>query len=156
MSYVDPTTTVGSAWCWWPLNISFDHQDLIKSDRISNTIVVFCFKIHLVPLVLGDHCLCRKTIQIHQESSTRGKWSKVGRPHQALPDVAPLVPPHQSMGVDKKHTLNLIPPLVASRFKIKGSKDALHGFLDPPWLCRWSNGLGSFTPTLYTTSSTTT
>jgi len=78
MSYVDPTATVGSAWCWWPLNISFDHQDFIKSDRISNTIVVFWFKIHLVPLILGDHCLCRKTIQIHQESSTRGKWSKAG------------------------------------------------------------------------------
>jgi hypothetical protein len=38
------------------------------------------FKIDLVPLVLGDLCLCRKTIQKYQISSTRSNWSKAGPP----------------------------------------------------------------------------
>ena len=39
----------------------------------------------------------------------------------------PPVPPHQSIGVAKKHTLNLISPLVASRCKIEDSKEAIDG-----------------------------
>ena len=38
------------------------------------------FIIDLVPLVLGDLCLCRKTIHKYQISSTRSNWSKVGPP----------------------------------------------------------------------------
>jgi hypothetical protein len=43
------------------------------------------------------------------------------------PDVAPLVPPHQSVGVAKKHTPKLYPPLISSQCMIKGPKEAIHG-----------------------------
>jgi hypothetical protein len=76
----------------------------------------------------------------------------VGRPHMAPPDVAPPVPPQQSMGVAMKHTPKLSPPLISSRCMIKGPKEATHGQLDPPCLCRCSNGQRGFIPTLYYTS----
>ena len=59
---------------FWPSTL---HQ---KSERIINTIVVCCFQIDMVPLVLGDTCLCRKNMQKHQRPSTRGKWDKEGPP----------------------------------------------------------------------------
>jgi hypothetical protein len=71
-------------------------------------------------------------------------------------DVAPLVPPHQSMGVAKKHTPKLSPPLNQSRCKIKGSNEASHGLLDPPCICWWSIGLGGFIPMFPYTSRATT
>jgi hypothetical protein len=57
------------------------------------------FIIDLVPLVLGDLCLYRKTIQKYQISSTRGNWRMLGppwatwwvaRPHLASANVAHL------------------------------------------------------------------
>jgi hypothetical protein len=69
---------------------------------------------------------------------TRSNWSKEGhhgplggvaRPHHASADVETPVPPHQSMGLAKKHTLNSSPSLISSRFKMKGWKWVSHGLL---------------------------
>jgi hypothetical protein len=60
-------------------------------------------------------------------------------PHHVPIDVAALVPPYQSMWVAKKHTIKPSPPMIPSRCKIKGRKEATHGLLHPPVICRCSN-----------------
>jgi hypothetical protein len=75
------------------------------------------FTIHLFPLILED--LCSLEVSGARQGH-HGPLGGVAQPHHEPADVAPPVPPHQSMGVAKKHTLKLIPLLVSSRCKIKG------------------------------------
>ena len=74
----------------------------------------------------------------------------VGPPDPTMPppDVAPSVPPHQSVGVAKKHTPKPSPPLIPSRCMIKGRKEASHGLMTHNLVCQvldWTNGAHTHT-----------
>jgi hypothetical protein len=58
--------------------------------------------------------------------------------------------------VAKKHTSKPSSPLIPSRFKMKGQKEASHGLLTHHVVCRYSNGQIVFIPTLYNTAGATT
>ena len=70
------------------------------------------------------------------------------RPTMTPAGVAPLVPPHQSMGNGQETHPKPSPPLIPSRCMIKGRKEASHGLLTHHPVCRvlkWTNGVHTHT-----------
>ena len=109
------------------------------------------FIIHLFPLVLGDLCSCRKTIQKmsnikHYKASGHGRrvWGHlVGAtgPTWRCPTPLGPLPHHGSTPSAKKHTPKPSPPLIPSWWMIKGRKEASRGLMTHHlvcWVLKWT------------------
>ena len=115
------------------------------------------FIINLFPLVHGDLCSCRKTIQKCQISSTRRQVdvaggsgpTRLGRPTHLVLLGAPWSPATSLIHPKaKKHNCKPSPPLIPSRCMIRGQKEASHGLLTHHPVCqvlKWTNGVHTHT-----------
>jgi hypothetical protein len=135
-------------YCWWSLNINFDHQNCTKNGtkqhHSSDLYLQFTY-FHLYFEIFahaGKLYTYIKNQALKAFGARKGHHRPLGvvaRPNQASANVAPSMLAHQSMWVAKKHTPKPSPPLISSQCKIKGRKEATHGLLDPPVMCWCSN-----------------